>query len=327
MGIFLRLASFWTGGSIHVLRPPARPSHEWQSGHVALHSTACKEGAVLVDTHLHIIDKSRIGYPWLSGEPALDRDFHYAEYARDALRAGITDVLHMEVDVAPSDIESEVEFVRARSRDPGSLIRGAISACRPEEDGFPAALERALADPFVKGFRRVLHTVSDDISQMPLFRENVRRLSGTRLTFDICMFPRQQPLALALIALAPEVTFILDHCGVPDIRSGDFDGWKRGISEIAARPNVVAKISGIVAYADAGTWTAATLRPYVEHVIDRFGWDRVVWGSDWPVCTLGGGLLAWVAATHAILSGCSEDERDSLLWKNADRIWRLGLSA
>jgi predicted TIM-barrel fold metal-dependent hydrolase len=288
---------------------------------------ARKEENVLVDTHLHLIDRSRHGYPWLSGEPELNRDFLYAEYARDALRSGITDVLHMEVDVAPSDIASEIEFVRGQSQKPGSLIRGAISACRPEDQGFPAMLERALADPFVKGFRRILHTVSDDISQGALFRENLKRLSGTRLTFDICMFPRQQPLAMALAGLAPDVAFILDHCGVPDIKSGDFDAWKRGISDLASRPNITAKISGIVAYADSGTWTAETLRPYVEHIIDRFGWDRVVWGSDWPVCTKGGGLLAWVAATHAVLDGCSNEERDSLFWRNADRIWRLGLSA
>jgi len=287
---------------------------------------ARKEDTVLVDTHLHLIDQSRLSYPWVAGEPALNRDFLYAEYARDALRCGITDVLHMEVDADPTDIEGEIDFVKGQSELPGSLIRGAISACRPEEHGFPAVLERALADPFIKGFRRILHTVSDDISQKPLFRDNVKRLSGTRLTFDICMFPRQHPLALQLITLAPDVTFILDHCGVPDIKGGDFDAWKRGISEIAARPNVIAKISGIVAYADSGTWTAGTLRPYVEHIIDRFGWDRLVWGSDWPVCTLGGGLLAWVAATHAILSGCSDDERDSLFWKNADRVWQLGLA-
>lgn len=281
---------------------------------------------VLVDTHLHIIDQSRLDYPWLSGAPALNRDFLYAEYARDAKRAGITDVLHMEVDVAPGDISDEVEFVRGQSKEDGNLLRGAISACRPEEDGFAERVERALGDPFIKGFRRILHTVDDGISQSSLFRENVKRLSGTRLTFDICMFPRQQPLARALVDLTPDVTFILDHCGVPDIKDGDFDGWKRGISELSERPNLMAKVSGIIAYADADNWTAETLRPYVEHIIDRFGWDRVVWGSDWPVCTLGGGLLAWVAATNAILLGCSDDERDSLFWKNADRTWKLGLA-
>jgi predicted TIM-barrel fold metal-dependent hydrolase len=232
----------------------------------------------------------------------------------------------MEVDVAPEDISEEIAFVREESGKPGSLIRGAISACRPEDDGFPGLLERALADPFVKGFRRVLHVVPDEVSQGALFRENVKRLEGTPLTFDICVFPRQQPLALALVDLVPGATFILDHCGVPDIKDGELDAWKRGISELAARPNLMAKISGVVAYADSDTWTAETLRPYVEHVINCFGWERVVWGSDWPVCTLGGGLLAWVAATHAVLTGCSDDEREALFWKNADRIWKLGLA-
>src|SRR5688572_15730743 len=161
-------------------------------------SLARKGEAVLVDTHLHLIDKSRLSYPWLSGEPALNRDFLYAEYARDALRAGITDVLHMEVDVAPKDIAGEIEFVREQAKKSGNLIRGAISACRPEDQDFPATLERALADPFVKGFRRVLHVVPDDVSQGALFRDNVKRLSGTRLTFDIVMHPRQAAHALAL---------------------------------------------------------------------------------------------------------------------------------
>ena len=96
------------------------------------------------------------------------------------------------------------------------------------------------------------------------------------------------------------------------------------MSEIARRPNVVGKISGVVAYADPDSWTVETLRPYVEHTIGAFGWDRVVWGSDWPVCTLGGGLSTWVAATHALIAGASADERRKLLSGNAKRIWRLG---
>jgi predicted TIM-barrel fold metal-dependent hydrolase len=87
---------------------------------------------------------------------------------------------------------------------------------------------------------------------------------------------------------------------------------------------MMAKISGVVAYADPDTWTVETLRPYVEHTIESFGWDRVVWGSDWPVCTLGGGLLAWVSATHALLAGASEAEREKLLSANARNLWNLG---
>jgi len=123
------------------------------------------------------------------------------------------------------------------------------------------------------------------------------------------------------------VQFILDHCGVPNIKSGAFESWEKGITDIAQRANVVAKISGVVAYADAESWTVETLRPYVEHVIASFGWERVIWGSDWPVNTLASsvdaGLSTWVATTHALLKGCSEGEKTLLLSDNAQRLWKL----
>ncbi|MBY3358819.1 amidohydrolase family protein [Rhizobium laguerreae] len=278
---------------------------------------------MFIDTHLHIIDRSALPYPWLSGVPDLDHDFLYEAYAREARRCGITTVLHMEVDVDPAAIQAETDHVASLAEKEGSLIAGAIVSCRPEEEGFAAYLERQKADPFVKGFRRMLHVVPDDVSEGALFRENIRRISGSSLTFDLCTLPHQASRVTALADLAPDVQFVLDHCGVPDIRSDAFGPWKTGISEIARRPNVVCKVSGVVAYADAKTWTAQTLQPYIEHVTASFGWDRVVWGSDWPVCTLGGGLSTWVAATHTMLSGVSETERSKLLFANAQRLWSL----
>lgn len=278
---------------------------------------------MIIDTHLHVIDKSALRYPWLSGVPALDRDFRYETYAAEARRAGIAKALHMEVDVAAEDIEAEIAYVDRLSRQDNSLIVGAIAACRPEDEQFPEFLARRKAGGFIKGFRRVLHVMPDDHSTNPLFRENVKRLAGSGLTFDLVVLPHQIPRAIELVDLAPDVQFILDHCGVPDIKGGADQPWAGQISEIAKRPNITAKISGVVAYANPETWTVETLRPYVEHTIRSFGWDRVVWGSDWPVCTLGGGLSTWVAATHALLSGCSEAERAALLSGNARRIWKL----
>jgi predicted TIM-barrel fold metal-dependent hydrolase len=278
---------------------------------------------MIIDTHLHLIDRSALAYPWLSGAPALDRDFLYETYAVEARRCGIGAALHMEVDVDVAEIEAEINYVQTLSSHPENLITGAIAACRPEEAGFATRLERQRANPFVKGFRRVLHVVPDDVSEGALFRENIQRLGGTGLTFDLCVLPHQIPKAIALADLAPDVQFILDHCGVPAIASGTVQPWRDNMTEIAKRPNVTAKISGVVAYAEADRWSVETLRPYVEHTIAQFGWDRVVWGSDWPVCTLGGGLSTWMAATHALLEGCSETERAKLLSGNAKKLWRL----
>jgi predicted TIM-barrel fold metal-dependent hydrolase len=278
---------------------------------------------MIIDTHLHIVDQSALRYPWLSGAPALNRDFSYEEYAREARRGGISQTLHMEVDVAPEDIEAEIDYVVAKARDPGSLLVGKIATCRPENPDFVAYLEKVRANPFVKGLRRILHTLPDDLSEGAIFRQNIKRLSGTGLTFDLCVFPHQHARAMALIDLAPDVQFVLDHCGVPDIKAGDIHAWRQSMTEIARRPNVIGKVSGVVAYADPDTWTVETLRPYVEHTIGAFGWDRVVWGSDWPVCTLGGGLSTWLAATQALVAGVSAEERTKLFSGNARRVWGL----
>lgn len=281
---------------------------------------------MLIDTHLHIIDKSALEYPWLAGAEALNRDFLYETYEREARRVGIQASLHMEVDVAPRLIEQESDYIAELAARENSLIVGAISSARPEEKGFAAFLERQLQNPLIKGFRRALHVMPDDLSESALFRENLKRLSGTRFTFDLCVLPHQLPKAIELVDLAPDVQFILDHCGVPDVKGGDLAPWSGYISDIAKRPNVVAKISGVIAYADPENWTISDLRPYVEHTVECFGFDRLVWGSDWPVCTLGGGLATWVAVTQALFNGCTASERARFYRKNAKRLWGLDLA-
>jgi predicted TIM-barrel fold metal-dependent hydrolase len=279
--------------------------------------------STLIDTHLHLIDRGALSYPWLADVPALNQDFLLERYQTEAFRCGIGASLHMEVDVAEKDIEAETRHVETLAKRPGSPLRGAISACRPENPDFPAFLERQLANPFVKGFRRVLHVVPDEVSLSPLFRANVGRLAGAGRPFDLCVRPDQIDKAIALVDLCPAVQFVLDHCGVPAIMERAEHPWRERIAEIARRPNVAVKISGVVAYADPESWAVDDIRPYVEHAIGCFGWDRVVWGSDWPVCTLTASLSTWVAATHAITAGCSEDERTRLFHDNARRIWRL----
>ena len=277
----------------------------------------------IIDTHLHLIYRDRLRYPWLAGVAPLNRDFLYETYAVEARRCGVSDALHMEVDVAPDDIEAETRNVEDLARQPGSLLRGAISSCRPEDDGFPAFLDRQLADLFVKGFRRVLHVVPDELSEGATFRANIKRLAGASRPFDLCVRLDQIDKAIALADLAPSVQFVLDHCGVPAIKERAEHPWREKIAEIARRPNVAVKISGVVAYSKPETWTVDDIRPYVEHAIESFGWDRVVWGSDWPVCTLTASLSIWVSAAHAITLGCSTDERARLFSVNARGIWRL----
>lgn len=272
----------------------------------------------ILDTHLHLVYLDRFSYPWLEGEPAIKKQFTAESYFAEAEKLGIEAALHMEVDVAEEDIEGETRFM-------GTVhpkVVGVIASGRPERTDFPAWLEKLAEIGKVRGLRRILHTSPDELSQTPLFAENIRRLAGYGLPFDICVRADQLPIGRALAAKCPDVQFVLDHCGVPDIAGKAFEPWRTHISEIAALPNVAAKISGVVAYAGKD-WTVEDLRPFVEHVIESFGWDRVVWGSDHPVCTLTADLTRWVNATRELIGGASEDEQARLLHRNAERIYRV----
>lgn len=274
---------------------------------------------MIFDTHLHLIDRSRLGYPWLAGIAALDRDWDFDSYLATAARIGITDVLHMEVDVAEADIDQETAWVAEMMGRPGSPLRGAISAARPESEGFEAWLDR-VDRTVVRGVRRVLHVVPDAVSEDDRFRRNVRKLGQAGLPFDICMLQRQLPLAVHLVDACPDTTFVLDHCGVPDIAGGSFEDWAGWIGRLAERPNVHAKLSGITAYGPPD-WTLETLRHHVDHLLDTFGPRRMVWGSDSPVCTLQSSLAEWVATSLALLADLSPSDRAAIMSHNARQIW------
>jgi predicted TIM-barrel fold metal-dependent hydrolase len=273
----------------------------------------------IIDTHLHLVYLDRFSYPWLGDVPALNRDFTLETYRQQAEAAGIVQAIHMEVDVAEGDQMRETEFVTTL----GGPVVAAIASCRPENADFAAQLEKLAANPKVRGLRRILHTSPDDLSQAPIFSENLKRLAALKMSFDICVQARQLPLALRIARACPEVQFILDHCGVPNVKDRALDPWRAHIAELAREPNLACKVSGIVAYADPQGWTADDLRPFVEHVIESFGWDRVVWGSDWPVCTLTADLGRWVAASRTIIAGESAGNQTKLLNGNARRLYRL----
>ena len=272
----------------------------------------------IVDTHLHLIYLDNFAYPWLSQRPKLNRQWDAPSYFAEAAQLGIEAALHMEVDVPEREMEDETQFVLGL--DP--RIVGAISNARPEHVDFPKHLDRIAADPRIRGIRRLLQDDSDDLSSGEVFRDNLRRLGPLALTFDICVRPDQLGIARALVSACPDVQFVLDHCGNPPSASGDLVQWRQDVAALAELPNVAGKISGIVNHAPPG-WTPETLRPVVEHMIARFGWDRVVWGSDRPVLTVNGTLTQWVEAVMTIVSGATVDEQSALFHRNAERIYRL----
>jgi predicted TIM-barrel fold metal-dependent hydrolase len=176
------------------------------------------------------------------------------------------------------------------------------------------------------GLRRILHVVPDEMSQHSGFAENVRLMGRKGLTFDLCFLASQLPIALKLAKKCPDTQLILDHCGVPDVAAQALDPWRENIRALAALPNVACKISGVLAYAAPGNATAAAVRPFVEHCIETFGWDRIVWGGDWPVCNMTTTLRDWVSVSRELVRNASEANQKKLYHENAERIYGLNRS-
>ena len=278
----------------------------------------------ILDTHQHLIYPEKYPYSWTTNIPQLaGKPFRYDDYLKAIEGTGISETIFMEAAPDEPHGQEETRFVDELANTPGSLIRGIIGSCRPEQEaGFESYIESVLS-PRIVGFRRILHVEPDELSERPSFASNIRRLGKYDLTFDLCVLARQIPLAVALARKCSGVQFVLDHCGVPDIGSGQIDPWRQHIREIARLPNVACKISGVFAYCAPGQASLEVMRPYVEHCLEQFGWDRVVWGSDWPVCLTRADLRTWVRVTRRIIAGADECDRRKLLRDNAVRIYRL----
>jgi predicted TIM-barrel fold metal-dependent hydrolase len=278
----------------------------------------------IIDTHQHLIYPDDLKNPWCKDVTSLaGKPFRVEEYHVASRGTGITETVFMEADVVESQIRMETEIFIQKATDSKSGIVGVLGNCRPEREDFPAYLESILHQK-LKGLRRILHVVPDELSQTPLFAKNLSLLAKHKLTFDLCLLARQLPVGGKLIRQLPNQQFILDHCGVPDIKANALDPWRQQIRELSKFPNLACKISGVVAYCDPQRVTADAIRPYVEHCIECFGWERVMFGGDWPVCNITSSLGHWVEVLKEIVAKESIASQEKLFSNNAERIYRLG---
>lgn len=275
----------------------------------------------ILDTHQHLIFRDRFDYAWPEKIPALAHcSFTYQDYLEASADTGITNTIFMEADC--DHWQAETDEVLGMVADPSTVISGVIANARPEDPkGFDSWLDH-VADTATVGLRRILHETTDDVSQAAVFRQNLKKLAARDLTFDLNFLARQLPIAAELVNEISEVQFVLDHCGVPDIASGETRDWQLWIKTLSGFPNLACKISGITAYCAPGTATLDKLRPIVEHCIECFGWDRVIWGSDWPVCNINSTVKDWTDITKAIVGREDKTNQQKLFRDNALRLYK-----
>lgn len=276
----------------------------------------------LIDTHQHLISHAHCGYAWTAGVPILaNRNFLLADYAALTAGKGVVATLFMETAVDDADYQAEARMAAGLVGQAGML--GQVASCRPEFDaGFDAWLEEC-DRLHVKGFRRILHESPDDVSLSGTFRRNLRKIGQKGLPFDLCFLARQLPVAAELARACDDQILVLDHCGVPDIAGGGFEEWARGIDTLSAFPHLRLKLSGITRYCAPGTATLENLRPWVDHVLQRFGPQRMLWGGDWPVVNLGVGLPDWIDLSRSLLAGLSPTEQTMIGIGTAKSVYKL----
>ena len=278
----------------------------------------------VVDAHVHLYDPGVIRYGWMRGKPVLDRQRLMAQL--DAARGPveIEALIWIEVGADPGLHLEEASFVDGLAR-ADRRIR-AMVAHAPLERGAAVTpdLEKLAAHGLTRGIRRLLQDEPDDAFCLrPGFVEGVRLLPRFDLSFDICVYHRQLAGAVELVRRCPEVRFVLDHGGKPGIREGLMEPWRTHIAELSALPNVWCKLSGLITEADHASWTREQLRPYIDHLIESFGFERVMFGSDWPVSEQTHRYPEWVEIVDQALAGASEEQRRKLFRDNAIAFYRL----
>ena len=241
----------------------------------------------IVDTHLHIWDTGRLRYPWLDDVPLLNRPYLIDDYRSACGGVIVEKMVFLQAEVDFSLFRAEADWVSSvAAEDP--RIEG-IVAWAPLQNGEAADEDLAAlaSNPLMRGIRRIIQFEDDiEFCLQPDFIRGVQLLPRHGLTFDICINHVQMANTIRMVERSPDVSFILDHIGKPDIRNQVFDPWRSEIKTLSEFPNVWCKMSGLVSEADPEHWNRDDLRPYIDHVLDCFGFDRTMFGGDWPVVLL-----------------------------------------
>jgi len=273
---------------------------------------------VRIDAHQHFWHFDPVHHGWMSeAMGVLKRDYLPADLEPQLRAAGFDGT----VAVQARQIVGETEFL-LQLADAHPFILGVVGWVDLRHPEVALSLARYAAHPKLVGVRHVVHDEPDDDF---LLRDDVRRgighLREFGLTYDLLLFPKHLPRAVRLAEEFPDQPFILDHIAKPFIRDGVIDPWADDLRRLAALPNVTCKLSGMVTEADWEAWTPEHLRPYLDIVVDAFGPDRLMIGSDWPVCTLAADYARTMSAVIDYVRGLGPAAAEAILGGTAARVY------
>lgn len=287
----------------------------------------------IVDTHQHLWDLKVVQPPWLQPGGELTRDYVTADYLEATAGLNFKKAVYMEVAVADDQLVTEAEHVIGLCASQEHPTCAAVIGGRPAEPGFKAYMDRFQGSSYVKGVRHIMR--EPKMLDAEGLVAGLRLLGDRGLCFDLCVATEMLAASARLVDACPNTRFVVDHCGnadpvafmpksaAPREPHHDADAWRRDMEALAQRKNTICKISGIVSAMEKGKWAAEDLAPPVNHCLDCFGPDRVVFASDWPVCTRGADLREWVLALQQIVHSRPEAEQRKLFAQNAIAFYSL----
>ena len=278
----------------------------------------------IVDSHVHLYDVKRLSYGWLSGVPKINRTYGLEDFDKARVHVIVDKIVFAEVAVDPGLHIEEAKFIQEMANTDARLC--GIVAHVPLEKGpeVERDIEALKQLRCLRGIRRLIETERNPAFCLEApFLAALKLLPKHDLTFDICVKHTAMAYALELVKRCPDVSFVLDHIGKPDIKNGLREPWWSQVKELARLPNVVCKVSGVVTEADHQHWKPEQVKPYVTHVIESFGFDRVMFGSDWTVSELTHQYPTWVEIVDDVVKGSSETELRKLYRETAIRTYRL----
>jgi len=275
-----------------------------------------------VDAHHHVWRLDRGDYDWLKPTPALSpiyRDFELAELGPALRAAGISATVLVQAAPTPA----ETRFLLDVARDSAGLVRGVVGWTDLESADAVEALRSLATDPLLKAVRPMLQDLPDPSwIARPEVQPALAALPSLGLRLDALVRPRQIKPLLATLQRHPDLAVVVDHCAKPDVARRAWQPWADDLAAIARHTAAFCKLSGLVTEAGR-SWSVDALRPYVAHVLDAFGSERVIWGSDWPVLTLAASYSEWVAASDELLANLTPAGRDAIYGGNARRFYDL----
>jgi L-fuconolactonase len=273
-----------------------------------------------IDAHQHFWNYDPRAYQWIDETMTpLRRDFLPADLQDELEREGFQGSVAVQ---ARQSLQETRWLLELAAQSP--FILGVVGWVDLRSPQAAAHLEQLAQNPKLVGIRHIVQSEPDDrFLLQPDFLRGISLLAEFDLAYDILIYPKHLTVAAEFVRRFPEQRFVLDHLAKPEIKSGTINAWNKGMAELAAYPNVYCKLSGLVTEADWNRWKPEDMRPYLDAAFERFGANRLLIGSDWPVCTLAGSYARVMGLVKDYLSGHSEQEREAILGGNAKRFWRL----